>query len=155
VLLGGEETVKRILLCTDGEEQTRKAEEYAFMLAEQSGALIVGLYVVDPFLKKFTDEIYAVNRDECRDHLDKSLLDQGRLALESLSTRSKVIGVSFNSKIRYGDPAEEILKELAEGDYDILIMGAKLLKGWKQRFESVNLPKKIFKEAPLPVLFVR
>jgi hypothetical protein len=60
--------LERMLLCTDGEEHTRKAEDYAFHLAKGVGADLVGLYDVDPFLKKFTNEIYAVNRDECRDH---------------------------------------------------------------------------------------
>jgi nucleotide-binding universal stress UspA family protein len=147
--------VKRILLCTDGEEQTRRAEDMAFTLARQFNALLIGLYVVDPFLKKFTNEIYAVNRDECRDHLDRQLREQGESALKVLEERSKSEGVGFEWKLRYGSPEEEILKEIDEGSYDILIMGARLLKGWRQRMESVNLPKKVFSSAPIPVLFVR
>ncbi len=147
--------MKRILLCTDGEEHTRKAEDMALSLAGCYGALLVGLYVVDPFLKKFTDEIYAVNREECRGHLDRQLREEGERALSALRERSEAEGVNFNSKMRYGPPEKEILKEIAEEAYDIVIMGSKLLKGWRQRWESVNLPKKIFASAPIPVLFVR
>lgn len=147
--------MKKILLCTDGEEHTRKAEKMALSLARQYGATLIGLYVVDPFLKKFTNEIYAVNRDECRDHLDRMLREQGEGAMNSLIERSRSEGVEFRSKIRYGSPEEEILQEAAEGSYDILIMGSKLLKGWRQRMESVNLPRKIFAAAPIPVLFAR
>ncbi|MFP5213223.1 MAG: universal stress protein [Acidobacteriota bacterium] len=147
--------MKKVLLCTDGEEQTRGAEEMALDLAERFGAVLVGLYVVDPFLKKFTNEIYAVNRDECRAHLDRQLREQGETALAAMIERSKTRGVRFESKIRCGEPEKEILGEIEEGGYDILIMGAKLLKGWRQRMESVNLPRKVFASAPIPVLFVR
>jgi len=127
----------------------------AFSLASKYNAVLVGLYVVDPFLKKFTNEIYAVNRDACREHLDRKLLEEGEKALGGLAERSRAEGALFEAKIRYGSPEEEILKEIDEGAYDILIMGARLLKGWRQRLESVNLPKKMFSDAPIPVLFVR
>lgn len=147
--------IKTILLCTDGEEHTRKAEDYAFHLARSLDADVVGLYVVDPFLKKFTNEIYAVNRDACREHLDRQLLEQGRQALDALTQRAARESIRFSSRVRHGPPEEEILKEIEEGSYGLVIMGAKLLKGWKQRFESENLPRKIFAASPAPVLFVR
>ena len=147
--------MKRILFCTDGEEHTAKAEEMAFSLARKYNAVLAGLYVVDSFLKKFTNEIYAVNREECRLHLDRQLLGEGERALGALAERGRAEEVLFEAKIRYGSPEEEILKEIDEGAYDILIMGARLLKGWRQRMESVNLPKKMFSQAPIPVLFVR
>ena len=53
-------------------ELTRKAEDLAFRLARQFQAHLVGLFVVDPFLQKFTNEIYAVGREACRDHIDSS-----------------------------------------------------------------------------------
>ncbi|MHC1745132.1 MAG: universal stress protein [Syntrophobacteraceae bacterium] len=147
--------IETILLCTDGEEHTRKAEDYAFELARRLDADLVGLYVVDPFLKKFTNEIYAVNREACRDHLDRQLLEQGKEALDALTQRAARENIRFASRVRHGPPEEEILKEIEEEAYGLVIMGAKLLKGWKQRFESVNLPRKIFATSPAPVLFVR
>jgi nucleotide-binding universal stress UspA family protein len=147
--------VKRILFCTDGEEHTAKAEDMAFDLACKYNAVLVGLYVLDPFLKKFTNEIYAINREACREHLDRQLLAEGEKALGELAERSRTKGTLFEAKIRYGSPEEEILKEIDQGAYDILIMGARLLKGWRQRLESVNLPRKILAVAPIPVLFVR
>jgi len=147
--------MKRILLCTDGEEQTARAERTALDLALQNGALLVGLYVVDPFLKKFTHEIYAINRDACRDHLDRLLREQGEKALEALANKAEAEGIRFESRMRYGSPEEEILKEIDEQSYDLLVMGSKLLKGWRQRMESVNLPRRVFMNAPISLLFVR
>ncbi len=148
-------TVQKILVCTDGTELARKAEDLALTLASRFQAQLTGLYVVDPFLKKFTHEIYAVNREACRDHLDKLLLQEGEQSLAALQARSASTGVVFIPKIRHGPPEEEILQEIQEGGYHLLIMGAKLLQSWRERLESVNLPKKIFSQAPIPMLFVR
>lgn len=147
--------MQRILLCTDGEEHTRAAEDLALQLAKQFRATLVGLYVLDPFLKKFTHEIYAVNREACREYLDRALTEEGNRALEALRARSAAAGVAFEAKRRCGPPEEEILQEVQEGAYDLLVMGARLLKTWRERWESVNLPQKIFLKAPIPMLFVR
>lgn len=147
--------MQKILLCTDGEEHTRKAEDVALQMARQFNARVVGLYVLDPFLKKFTHEIYAVNREACREHLDKHLQQEGEQALQALQEKSAAAGVQVETKMRSGPPEEEILAEIQEGGYDLLVMGAKLLTTWRERWESVNLPKKLFLQAPLPMLFVR
>ena len=147
--------MRTILLCTDGEEQTRKAEDLALSLAKQFQARLVGLFVVDPFLQKFTHEIYAVGREACREHIDRALREQGGKALEALGEKCRAAGIEFEAKIRCGPPDEEILGEIAGRGYDLLIMGSRLLKTWRERWESVNLPQKIFSQAPIPVLFVR
>lgn len=147
--------MQRILICTDGEEHSLKAEEHAITLGERFGASVMGLYVQSPFLKKFTHEIYAVNRNECRQHLDDALRREGLLALEALGRRCAERGVTYNSSIREGDIVEEIVSEASTGRYDLLIMGAKLLGTWRERLESVNIPLAVFKLAPIPMLFVR
>jgi len=147
--------MERILVCTDGEEQTLKAEERAVELAERFGATVTGLYVLSPFLKKFTHEIYAVNRNECRAHLDASLKREGEMALEALGKRCAARGVPYVPRMRHGEIADEIVSEAAEGGYDLLIMGAKLLKNWRERLESYKVPEDVFKRAPIPMMFVR
>lgn len=147
--------ISNILVCTDGEEHTSKAEEYALTLAKKFNATLAGLYVIDPFLKKFTNEIYAINRDECREHLDQSLKNEGEAALRNLSRKAESVGISTLTKMRYGDPEEEILNEMKDIKYDIVVMGGKLLKGWKERFESFNLSERVSKKSPLPILIVR
>lgn len=147
--------ISKILICTDGEEHTDEAEEYALTIAKKFNAEIFGLYVINPFLKKFTNEIYAINRDECREHLDRSLKNEGEIALMNLSRKAETEGVAIYTKMRYGDPEEEILNEINDVKYDMMVMGGKLLKGWKERFESFNLSEKVLKKSPLPVLIVR
>jgi len=147
--------MKRILVCTDGEDHSTRAEEHAILIAAAFGASITGLYVRSTHLTKFTHEIYAVGRNECRDHLDAQLAKEGTAALDALGRRCIERGVSYESKMLQGDIAEEIVKEASESPYDLLVMGTKLLGNWRERIESANVPLQVFKRAPLPTLFVR
>ena len=145
----------KILLCTDGDEQAAKAEDLAVCIAKSTGAFICSLYVINPFLKKFADEIYAVGRDEYRDYIDRTLHDEGNKALREFQERACNQKVKIVLKMRYGSPEEEILQEMEEGGYDLVVIGSKLLGSWRERFESYNLPEKIFKKAQRSVVFVR
>lgn len=147
--------IRKILLCTDGEEQAVKAEDFAVGIAKSTGALIYSLYVVNPLLKKFADEIYAVGRDEYRDYIDRTLHDEGNKVLKEFQAKACNQKVKVIPKMRYGSPEEEILQEMEEGAYDLVVIGSKLLASWRARFESYNLPEKVFKKAQTPVVFVR
>lgn len=147
--------MKNILVCTDGEEHTQKAIEKAMEIAKPFGARLTGLYVLSPYLKKFTHEIYAVGRDECRDHLDASLAKEGGEALAVFEWMCGHAGVACRTLMRNGEVADEIVAEAVEGGYDMIVMGAKLLKNLMERIESVNVPQDVFKRCPIPMLFVR
>lgn len=147
--------IRKILLCTDGEGPAIKAEDLAVGIAKGVGALICSLYVVDPFLKKFADEIYAVGRDEYRDYIDRTLHDEGNKVLKEFQKKAFDQEVQVIPKMRYGSPEEEILREMEEGDYDLVVIGSKMLASWRERFESYNLPGKLFKNSQKSVVFVR
>jgi len=145
----------KILLCTDGDEQAVKAEDFAVGIAKNTGALICSLYVVNPFLKKFADEIYAVGRNEYRDYIDRTLHDEGNEVLKKFQEKARNQEVKVISKMRYGSPEKEILQEMEDGEYDLVVIGSKFLASWRERFESYNLPEKVFKKTQRPVVFVR
>jgi len=147
--------IRKILLCTDGEGPAIKAEDLAVEIAKGAGALICSLYVVDPFLKKFADEIYAVGRDEYRDYIDRTLNDEGNKVLKEFQKKAFDQQVEVISKMRYGSPEKEILQEMEEGDYDLVVIGSKMLVTWRERLESCNLPEKLFKNSQMSVVFVR
>jgi hypothetical protein len=94
---GAKVTMERIFVCADGEDFAAKAEEHAVALAERFGATVTGLYVQSNFLTKFTHEIYAVNRNECRQHLQDSLRNEGLAALEALGRRCSERGGPYES----------------------------------------------------------
>jgi nucleotide-binding universal stress UspA family protein len=142
-----------ILLCVDGESHTDKAVEYALSLTRALGARLNALHVVDPYLEKFTHEIYAVNRNECRAHLDRSLREEGRAALQAFGKRAQAAGVDGITELMDGDRAEVIVARAAA--CDMVIIGGKVLGNWYRRFESRNLPEQLFRRLAVPLLVVR
>ncbi|MCX8070150.1 MAG: universal stress protein [Thermodesulfovibrionales bacterium] len=149
--------MQKILLCIDNEPQSIRAEDYAISFAKIQPCEITAIHVVDPFLKKFTNEIYAVNRDECRMYLDRELTAEGNEAIRRFFDKATASNLQPFPKIilRNGDPEETILTELLTNKYDLLVMGAKLLKNWKERFESYKLSERLFQKSPISMIFIR
>lgn len=145
--------MQRILLCVDGEPATQKALRHAFTLVSALGARLTAIHVVDPYLEKYTHEIYAVGRNECRAHLDASLRQEGIAALADFSAQAGAAGISATTELADGDRAAVIAARSA--DFDLVITGGKVLAGWYQRFESRNLPEQLFRRLALPLLVVR
>lgn len=148
-------TFSRILLCVDGEPHTETAVALALDMAQALGAGLDALYVVDPYLKKFTDEIYAANRDECRAHLDRSLAAEGAVALDQLLTRAAVAGIVAGRLLEYGPPEEVIPRRVMAGGYDLVVLGGKRFSGRYDRWTSRDLPGRLDGKLPVPVMLCR
>lgn len=145
---------KRILLCLDGEPHSEVACAQALELA-RGGAALDALYVVDPYLKKFTHEIYAANRDECREHLDRSLAAEGEAALDIFSARAQQAGITVGHLLQFGEPETVIPQLVAAGNYDLVVMGGKRFSGRYERWTSRDLPGRLDGKFAAPVLLCR
>lgn len=147
--------IKNIILCIDGEQWTEKAINYAIEITRAFNGRLTALHVINPYLKKFAEEIYAVGRIEYSNHIDKELKKEAEAVITGFKAMADSIGLSYNVIVRYGPPEEEIIKEVSENSYDLLILGAKPLNTIKERIRSFNLPAKIFKNIQIPAIFVR
>lgn len=148
-------TFSRLLLCVDGEPHTEAACTQALDLARTHGAALDAVYVVDPYLKKFTNEIYAANRDACREHLDRSLAAEGEAALDAFCSRAAASGVEAGRLLQYGEPEEIIPQLAATGDYDLVLLGGKRFSGRYERWTSRDLPGRLDGKFSIPVLLCR
>jgi nucleotide-binding universal stress UspA family protein len=145
----------RILLCVDGEPHTNAAVALALELARVHGAALDALHVVDPYLKKFTDEIYAVNRDECREHLDRALAAEGDMALDAFAAKAADAGITAGCLQQAGPPDEVIPQLAAAGGYDLVVLGGKRFATRYARWTSRDLPARLDGRLAVPVLLVR
>lgn len=148
-------TYSRILVCVDGEPHTETAVAAALGLAQAPGARVDAIYVVDPYLKKFTHEIYAANRDACRAHLDSSLAAEGTAALDAFSARAQAAGITAGRLLQYGEPEEVIPQLVAAGAYDLVVLGGKRFGGRYERWTSRDLPGRLDGKFAVPVLLCR
>lgn len=148
--------LRRILLCIDGEEHTDKAIDYALDISKTTGANLAVLHVIDGFLleKRISHEIYATGRNEYRAYVKKELQKLADKYLAAFKERAEEAGVEFETRLRSGHPVEEVLGEIEEKDYDLVILGGKGDQGFWE-LKSRNLPLKVFRKSKASIMVVR
>src|SRR5512143_2161200 len=92
----------KILLCTDGSADAAQAARFGLRLARRSSDSLRLLGVIE-------------------DHAGAEQLI--REALETLGTELHLIGVEYETKMRRGHAAEQILDEAAEWQADLIVIG--------------------------------
>jgi nucleotide-binding universal stress UspA family protein len=147
--------MKHFILGIDGEQWTEKAILYALEITQAFKGNLTVIHVIDPYLKKFADEIYAVGRDEYRYHIDKCLASEADKIINGFKTIAEPYGLSCHMIVRYGSPEEEILNEISQNSYDLLIIGKKQANTFQAKIGSFHLPRKIFSNVKIPILFVQ
>lgn len=134
----------KILVCLDGEPHTSGAIEHAIKLGLAEKAEVIGLHVVDPWLRQFYSEIYAQGRKEYLEWVDECLKAEALETGEEFDALCVAQGLEADFRIRHGEPLAEILEEIGEISPDLVITGGKPLNAWG-RFRSGNLPAKLEK----------
>ncbi len=147
-------TRRPILLTVDGESHTGAAIADAARLARALDCGVVVLHVEDPFLKQFSNEIYAQGREEYLEHVDRCLGEEGREAVQAAAEVLEENGVAHESLIRKGEPFDEVREELETGAYSLLIVGRKPRSGGRLRRRQ-DLPARLAAAGdPTPLLIV-
>ncbi len=149
--------IEKVLLPVDGSETAKKAVDFACKLLENSGCRVTLLAVVEePAYAAFwsdgmiAPEVVLPPPEELRGELE-------RRAGEMLVDTSKILeeaGLEMEAKVRFGNPAPEILKEAEEGGYDLVIMGSHG-RGILGGFLLGSVSNRVVHHAKCPVLIVR
>ena len=124
--------IKKILYATDLSRNSAFAFQYALEMAQEHGAKIAILHVVEPippmvrhYLKGFVDEInweekiryeQQIAIEQIKDRLRVFCDRQAKICLPCLELISETL-------VRPGHPVEEILKAADEQASDVLILG--------------------------------
>lgn len=121
----------KILICTDGSLHAENALRFSGLIARRTKGPVKILGVAESWGEE--EKIRGV-----------------------LSRASEIVGEvpKLETMVRRGHPAEEILRELEKGDYELVILGARGRRGIT-RFLLGSTAARIVEHAPLPVLIVR
>lgn len=142
----------KILVCTDGKPHSKSAIQRAIFLGLSVPADVTGLHVIDPWLKKFYNELYSQGRKRYLEYVDECLQAEAEQVQEEFEGMCLAGGLEAGFKVRHGEPLAEILEEMRQVSPDLLITGSKQLSAWG-RFRSRNLPfrlrKKIGRQASM------
>lgn len=143
-----EEKTEKILVATDGS----KNSERAILEAKKYGECVVGevtiLTVMKPIAITYYGNISLSKIDN--ENIERSKQEILRKALEAFEDYPD--GVS--TKLRKGNPADEILEEAEEGAYDLIIIGSRGL-GTFTRTILGSVSNKVLNHADTNVLIVK
>lgn len=151
VVKNAADQLKRILICTAGQEQGLSVVRSGAELAALAGAEVCLLYVADPMPQMYSGlETMEETRDELlasgtpvADHLQ-----QAKSFLNDRQVQTKIL-------IRQGLVIEEILAEIDETGYDLVVIGATQHETFWQAMVLGNVSPRIIENASCSVLVVR
>ena len=158
----------RILLAVDGEPHTDGAVRWAVDLAIGLGMTLDLVHIRDPYLKQFSNEIYAQGREEYLEHVAQCLEEKVQMARESfestvneyLERRRDAKEPDWTFDVLDGDPAEQLMAHIKRGEYSMLVLGkrrrtrfaALKFRDLAERLSSVgfSVPMLVVPEPALP-----
>jgi len=135
-----------ILLPTDGSSGMDGVIDHGVSLAEQHGATLHGLYIVN------TASLTSLPMESSWEGLSRALEQEGRVALEELERRAA--SVPHETAITDGSPAKEIVRYATEHDCDLIVMGTHGRSG-VDRLLLGSVAERVVRSSPVPVLTVR
>jgi nucleotide-binding universal stress UspA family protein len=142
------ESIKKILIPTDGSEYSLHAAEYGLSIAKQNNAQITIMYVLDEVV---IDRFTHVHE---REDLEKELKEDGQRYINFVLGLAEKEGVKATSLIVKGRPFEQIV-HLANGlNMDLIVMGTYGHRG-ADRILIGNVAERVIEYAHCPVLVVK
>jgi nucleotide-binding universal stress UspA family protein len=129
----------KILLAYDGFEYSHHALEEAARLAAEEDSTVTVVSVIPPSARGTK----SGGRAGLPPHAEEDIA----IAHDFLSKR----GIDADSKIRRGDPADELIAEATEGHYDVAVAGSRGHGPLGQLLYG-SVSRKLLKGMPCPVI---
>lgn len=147
----------RILVADDGKKDTNKMLNYAISLSNYSGAEVLILRILenientgDVSVEGRSSDDNAQNKDVERDVKGKIIAD-----IEERIKKCREAGCKnkISYKFRTGDAVDEIVNEIKEGSYDLILLQSSHIDSWIKSLVSDT--RKILGNITIPVLLVQ
>jgi nucleotide-binding universal stress UspA family protein len=137
--------MKKILVAHDGSKASEKAVKEACGLARKVKA---SLTVISVIPELYLTELVEMDRMRILDALSA----EAKKTLDRI--KAKTEGISLQTVIKYGNPAEEILAAAKKMKADLIVTGSHGRHG-AQKFFLGSVSSKIVDHAPCSVLVVK
>lgn len=141
---------KRILIATDGSDKSMTAAEEGMELAKALGAQVTALYVVNEVvIASAVRQLGAERKD-----VEAKLETAGRKAVDALKAMGAKAGVSVDTIVRIGAPANAVIDTAGAEKVDLIVMGSHGESGASKLLIG-SVVQKVLYWATIPVLVVR
>jgi nucleotide-binding universal stress UspA family protein len=144
-------TMRTIFYATDFSEASERALDEAVGLAQQFGAQIWIVHVIEP-VHYVTGEEFAAADLYAR--LEEATERNAATSMEKLIARLANLGVKAETLLLKGTPAEQIVNAAKERNADLIVIGTHGRTGLSKLFMG-SVAGKVVSAAECPVLTVR
>ncbi len=141
---------KRILIATDGSDKSKKAAQDAIDLSKSLGASVIALYVVNEVV--IASAVRQLGAD--RKDVEGKLSDAGQKAVDSIRKMGEDAGITVDTIVRIGVPANDVLDVSGAEKADLIVMGSHGESGASKLLIG-SVVQKVLYWATIPVLVVR
>jgi nucleotide-binding universal stress UspA family protein len=142
------ESVKKVLIPTDGSDYSVRAAEYGLSLAKILGAEVMVVYVIDTIV---LDQVIKATR---REDIDRELKQDGQRYVRYILGLAEKEGVKASSFLARGRPFEQIV-HIAKGyGIDLIVMGTYGRRG-AERILIGSVAERVIEYSSCPVLVVK
>lgn len=150
--------VSKILIPIDGSEASYSALEYAVKEAKTHNASLEILHAMS-FTEDMPDskqqQIEKIPSAWVADYLTRvKIKDENLLKFAMGKAEAQGWGSKTTTKLLIGDPANTILQESIEGNFDLIVIGSRGLGGVKE-FILGSVSHKVVSQSKIPVLVVK
>lgn len=138
----------RILVPTDGSEETERVVEHAAELAETHGAELHAIYVVN------SATFASLPMETSWEGINDMLQEEGESALDDVRRVADRYDVSLTTHLVEGPPNREIVRYAEQGDFNLIVMGTHG-RGGIDRLLLGSVAERVVRASTVPVLTVR
>ena len=142
------ETVRKILVPTDGSDYSMRAAEYAISIAKVHDAQIMVAYVIDEVV---IDQFSKVAE---REAVESELKNDGQRYAHYVIGLAEKEGVKSTSMLVKGRPFEQIVNLAKSFDIDLIVMGTYGHRG-AERILIGSVAERVIEYSLCPVLVVK
>jgi nucleotide-binding universal stress UspA family protein len=135
-----------VLIPTDGSDDMGVVVDHGVALAEQFGAAVHALRVVD-------DRAYGSVPDDVQQRVEETLTADGEDATKAVAQRALEAGLDVAREVRWGNLPAGIVAYATENDIGLVVMGTHGRTGY-DRYLLGSVTEKVVRVAPMPVLTV-
>ena len=140
--------IKKILIPTDGSNNSMHAAEYGLGIAKMLNAEIMVVFVIDEIV------LEQVARLSQHDVFEDELKMDGQRYIKYVVESAQKAGVRISSMIAEGRPFEQIVHLAKDFNMDLIVMGSYGRRG-ADRILVGSVTERVIEYSPCPVIIVK
>ena len=152
---------EKILVPLDGSEHSQRALECAVQISKRFNGKVTLLHVysvaVPPVVMPEPSTLTPASSGPVSTEVQKmveGLRDAGKNILSDAEQWAKSAEVETETLLKEGNAAQEIVRTAREGEYNLIVIGARGMSRIKELFMG-NVSEGVIRNAPCPVLIVK